>query len=184
LDLATVVFAPAGAPPHKPGAAISSGDDRLAMVRLAIAGNAAFAAERFDLDRPGPHYTVDLLARVRQAYHLAEATPLWFVMGADSLEDLPTWHDPLGILRLARLAVVARPGFAPDVAALEAILPGLARRVDLVTMPIIGTSGSDIRRRVAAGDTIRYQVPVEVEAYIRAHGLYRAGATTKSAADG
>jgi nicotinate-nucleotide adenylyltransferase len=180
LGLDTVVFAPAGAPPHKPGVPISAGEHRLALVRLAIAGNDAFVAGRFDLDRPGPHYTVDLLRLVREAYGVVEPAPLWFVMGADSLEDLPTWHDPAGILRLARLAVVGRPGFAPDPATLEQVLAGVRARVDMVPMPQIGTSGTDIRRRVAAGATIRYQVPAEVEAYIGAHKLYRPGDAAES----
>jgi nicotinate-nucleotide adenylyltransferase len=172
LALDQVLFVPARTPPHKIGVPMSDGEARLAMLALALADNARFATSRVDLDRPGPDYTVDMLTIVRSGLGLAADDTLWFILGADSLADLPTWHDPIGIIAHTRLAVVGRPDHTPDLAALEARVPGLSARVDLVPMPLVGVSGTDIRRRVAEGHPIRYQVPDAIEQYIRAHGLY------------
>ena len=173
FELDVVLFAPARVPPHKLDAAMSDSADRLAMLELAIAGNDRFAISRVDLDREGPHYTLDMLDLLRVELGLSAADELVFIMGADSLVDLPTWRDPLGIARKARFAVVARPGYEPDWGALEAALPGVAAHVDLLPVPLIGVSGTDLRRRVRAGEPIRYQVPEPVREYIIDHGLYK-----------
>jgi nicotinate-nucleotide adenylyltransferase len=170
LELDRVVFVPAGDPPHKPGVPMAPAAHRLAMVEAAVAGNPAFAVRRYDLDRAGPHYTIDMLRLGVADLRPAQA---YFLIGADSLIDLPTWQDPAGIIALARPIVVARPGFAPDLDALERIIPGLTQRLVEVPIPQIGIASSDIERRVAAGRPIRYQVPDAVEAYIRRHALYR-----------
>jgi nicotinate-nucleotide adenylyltransferase len=174
FGLDRVVFAPARVPPHKMGAAMSPAEDRLAMLVLAIADNPRFAVSRVDLDRDGPHFTVDMLALVRAELDMADGDELLFVVGADSLTDLPTWHEPLRIARRARLVVAARPGYEPNSAALEAELPGISEFVDLLPVPLIGVSATDIRRRVGAGCPIRYQVPDAVLQYISDHGLYGA----------
>jgi nicotinate-nucleotide adenylyltransferase len=175
LDLDSVLFVPARTPPHKLGVPMAPVEDRLAMLEQAIADNPAFATNRVDLDRPGPHYTVDMLDLVRAGFGLAPGDGLWMVVGADSLADLPTWRDPPGIIARARLAVVGRPGHAPDLAPLERVIPGLGDRVDFVPMPLVGISGTDIRHRIALGRSIRYQVPRAVERYVRERGVYRGG---------
>lgn len=172
LKLDEVLFVPAAAPPHKLDDSMAHARHRLAMLELAIAGNPAFAVSREDLDRPGPHYTVDMLTRLQAAR--GPGVELYFLLGADSLADLPTWRDPAGILRLAQLIVVARPGYQPDVAALATRLPGLEARLTVVTMPLVGIAGSEIERRVREGRPIRYQVPEAVADYIRAQRLYLA----------
>jgi nicotinate-nucleotide adenylyltransferase len=139
------------------------------MTRLAIAGNPAFALCLIDIERHGPSFTADTLEELARREPGAD---LFFIMGEDSLADLPTWRDPERIVRAARLAVATRPGVAADLAALERRLPGLRDRVDLVPTLQIGIAGRDLRRRIAEGRPIRYQVPPDVEAYIRAHGLY------------
>lgn len=176
LDLSRVLFVPARQPPHKPADALSAAEHRLAMLELAVADEPAFGVSRIDLDRPGPHYTVDLLRALRREASLSEEVALWFVMGADSLQDLPTWHDPQALVRLARLAVLDRPGYEPDLAALARVVPGVREIVDRLEMPLVGVSGTAIRERVAEGRTIRYQVPRAVEDYIARHGLYRSTA--------
>jgi nicotinate-nucleotide adenylyltransferase len=173
LALERVLLVPAGTPPHKLGVPLTDAAHRLAMLEIAVTGNDRFAVSRADLDRPGPHFTVDTLDVVRSACGLGRRDTLWFILGADSLEDLPTWRDPPGIVARARLAVVGRPGHTPDLAVLEAEIPGVAARVDPVAAPLIGVSGTDIRRRVAEGRTIRYHVPDAVADYIRVHDLYR-----------
>jgi nicotinate-nucleotide adenylyltransferase len=173
LSLDRVLFVPAATPPHKLGVTMSAADHRLAMVELAIADHPGFEASRIDLDRDGPHFTVHLLRLARAELGLDPTETTWFVMGGDSLVDLPTWRDPTGIIAEARLAVISRPGYEPDLTGVARHVPGLAARVDLVEMPLIGVSGTDIRRRVPEGRSIRYHVPAAVESYVHEHGLYR-----------
>lgn len=170
LALDRVLFLPAGRPPHKRGAAVSPAEHRVAMTRLAIAGDPAFALCLDDVERGGPSYTADTLEALARQHPGAE---LFFLMGEDSLRDLPTWRAPARILRAARLAVAARPGIDTDLTALEQELPGISARVAFVPTPEIGIAARDLRARVAAGRPIRYQVPPTVEAYILAHSLYR-----------
>jgi nicotinate-nucleotide adenylyltransferase len=172
LHLERVLFAPAGDPPHKQGHIISPVTHRLAMVRLAIVGNAAFAVTTVDVDRPGPHYTVDAIRLLREKWGIG-ADETFFLMGTDSLAQLLTWHQPARLVELCRLAVMARPGYRPDLTELEAALPGLSARLDWVEMPVLDIAASDLRRRVGEGRSIRYQVPEAVAAYVAEHGLYR-----------
>ena len=171
LGLERVLFVLAGQPPHKPDHPIASSHHRLSMVEAAIAGNPAFAVSRIDLDRPGPHYTVDMLALLGQEYPVAE---LFFLMGGDSLAHFVTWRDPVGIARQARLAVMQRPGHAPDVETLEGVVPGIAQRLAWLDGPRLDIASSDLRRRVREGLPLRYLVPPPVEAYIREQCLYGA----------
>lgn len=168
-----VLFLPAGEPPHKVGQAITPIGHRLQMVQLAIASHPAFALSRLDVDRPGPHYSVDM---VRLFLERAPAgTEVFFVVGADSLEDMPTWKDPARLLDLCRVLAMSRPGHEPDLDALARVLPAVRERVQVLPMPLIGISGTDIRRRVREGRSIRYLVPEEVRQYILAHRLYLGG---------
>jgi nicotinate-nucleotide adenylyltransferase len=168
--LDTVWFVVAGAPPHKPGDRTDV-SDRLDMVRYAIAGNPAFAVSEIEAKRPGPHYSVETLEAITRDRPDDE---LFFLIGADSLVDLPHWRQPDRIGSLATLVVANRPGIpAPDRAALEAALGPDARPILDVTIPPIGIASNDLRRKVGEGRSIRYQVPRAVEAYIAEHGLYR-----------
>ncbi|MGB9775659.1 MAG: nicotinate-nucleotide adenylyltransferase [Anaerolineae bacterium] len=170
LGLARVLFVPAGDPPHKPGYPLSPAVHRAAMVKAAIADNPAFVLSRVDLDRPGPHYTVDMLALLRGMWGGAE---FYFLMGSDSLAEFLTWHDPAGIIRQATLAVMERPGGIPDMAALEREIPGIGERLVWLDAPRLDLSATDLRRRVREGLPIRYLVPPAVEVYIREHHLYK-----------
>jgi nicotinate-nucleotide adenylyltransferase len=163
-----VWFVVAGAPPHKPGGRTDAGH-RLEMVRLAVAGNPAFEVSEIETNRPGPHYSVETLEAVARERPDDE---LSFLIGADSLVDLPHWREPEAILRLAGLVVANRPGFEPPPIA----TPGDARPIRQVTIPPIGIASKEIRRALLEGRSIRYQVPRAVEAYIAAHGLYRPSA--------
>src|SRR5436190_14542522 len=104
LELERVLFLPARQNPLKEDRG-SEAEDRFEMVRLAVHGNSRFEASRVDLDRPGPSYTADLLRELK-----APDQELYFVVGADILPELERWREPREILRLARLAVVNRPG--------------------------------------------------------------------------
>ena len=165
LELERVLFVPAGQPWRKAGRQIAPAKDRLAMLRLATEDNHTFEVSEVELDRAGPSYTVDTLASLKEQHAGAE---LFFIMGQDALSDLPNWHDPARIAQLAILAVAAREG--DD--ALE-LPPTIGASVERVAMPMVAISGSDIRKRMAAGRSIRYLVPSAVEAYIREHALYR-----------
>ncbi len=171
LHLDRVLFVPAGQQPLKPGRPTTPAHHRVAMVEAAIADNPAFTLSRVDLDRAGPHYTVETLALLRQEHPEAE---LFFLMGGDSLADLFAWRDPASIVRQARLVVMRRPGYEPDLDALERAIPGLRERLVWLDAPCLGLAASDLRRRVREGLPLRYLVPPPVEAYVRQHRLYGA----------
>lgn len=167
-QLDSVWFVVAGAPPHKMGERTSV-DHRLEMARIAVAGNRAFEVSEIETKRPGPHYSVETLAEVKRQRPEDE---LFFLIGADSLVDLPGWRQPEGIARLATVVVVNRPGIDPErTAALPAFGPGTFP-LKSVTIPPIGIASNDLRRRMSEGRSIRYMVPRGVEAYIEANGLY------------
>jgi nicotinate-nucleotide adenylyltransferase len=167
LDRVRLVVA--GSPPHKLGSRTAVGH-RLEMVRIAVAGHPAFAASDIEATRPGPHYSVETLEGIRRDHPEDE---LFFLIGADSLRDLPTWREPERIAQMATIVVVNRPGIEEiGETALPDFGPG-SHRLLAVTIPPVGIASSDLRRRMAEGRSIRYMVPRGVEAYIGAHGLYR-----------
>jgi len=171
LSLDKVLFAPVGMQPLKQDERSSTPEHRARMVELAIACNPRFALSRADLDRPGPHYTVDLLTIIQQQYPDAA---LWFIMGEDSLSDLLRWRDPARVIHLARLAVLRRPGYEPEWATLDRVLPDLRARLDWIEHAEIDISASDLRQRVKAGQSIAPFVPAAVAAFIREQRLYEA----------
>lgn len=169
-----VIFIPAAVPPHKRSQPLASARDRIEMVRLAIAGHEQLAVSSIEIDRGGVSYTVDTLTA------LAEQQPgssLFFLMGADSLNDLPTWREPQRLCELAVPLVVRRASSPePDFSSISHLVT--AKRLDeirehQVEMPIIELSSTEIRQRVAIGRSIRYRTPRAVEKFIETHGLYR-----------
>lgn len=174
LRLTRVLFVPAGQPPHKPERSITPVRHRLAMLKLALAGNPHFALSLVDVQRAGPSYTVETLRLLHQ--ELGAEAELYFVIGADSLKDLPEWYDPGGILEQAMVVALPRPGY-PEfsrelLARLEGRLPTLKGRLMTLDSLHLDISSTDLRRRVAEGRPIAYQVPESVEAYIHRHSLY------------
>ena len=171
LDLAGVVFIPAGIPPHKPGQPVSPAADRQAMVELAIASEPAFSLSPIELERPGLSYTVDTLGGLAADQRYAGG--LEFILSAEALAGFPSWREPARILELARLAVVPRAGARPfDRAWFDGHLPGWRERVDFVDGPLIDVSASVIRDRVRSGLPIDGLVPPGVADYIERHHLY------------
>lgn len=171
LRLNEVVFIPAAQPPHKLDEEFSDVRHRLEMTRLAIAGNEHFSLSTIEVDRGGPSYTVDTLRTLRQEW--GETVDIYFIIGADSLVEFPSWHRPEEILEMCRLAVVRRPGIDIDFDALERQLPGIEDRTYFVPAPLIEISSTKVREQVAADRSIRYLVPRAVERYIYQQGLYR-----------
>jgi nicotinate-nucleotide adenylyltransferase len=169
LGLERVLLVPAATPPHKPGRPVTPAAHRLAMVELAIAGNPAFEASRLELDRGGTSYTVDTLLALSEL----GASDLWFILSAEALAEFPDWRQPARILELCRLAVVPRAGHERlDAAWLAASFPGREDRVAFLSGPLLPISGSVVRRRAAAGRSVRYLVPDAVASYIADHALY------------
>ena len=177
LDLAEMVFVPAGQPPHKPGKTITEARYRLAMLELAIASNPHFTISTVEIERPGPSYTVDTLRLLHEQW--GEETEIYFVIGWDSLEELTTWYNPRGVLeQLTYLVAVHRPGYVEEVGyrdQMEERLPGLKQHLLTIPAPQLEISATDLRMRVAEGRPIKYQTPEAVEQYILQHGLYRHG---------
>jgi len=167
LGLDEVLFVPAGQPWRKEGRIVAPAAHRLAMLRLALAGEPALRVETLELDRPGPSYTADTLEALRDARPDDE---LFFVAGEDALADLPNWLRPERILELATLAVARRVD-VPQAAGES--LSGLRERVVWLKMPLLPVSATEIRDRVRRGLPVDDLVPPAVEAYIREHGLYR-----------
>jgi nicotinate-nucleotide adenylyltransferase len=172
LNLSVVYFVPAGDPPHKQGRRLAPVEDRLRMIALAIAGNSAFRLSRVDADRPGPHYTLDMV-RIFQD-QLPPGGELYFLMGYDSLAELPTWHQPAELVAACRLVALTRYDVPLDWPYLESRLPGIRAKVTLLDMPELEIASHQLQQRVRHGRSIRYLLPDEVERYIRRTGLYGA----------
>lgn len=170
LDLAEVLFVPAARQPLKGEAQGASAAQRLVMTRLACVGNPRFRVSDIELRRPPPSYTIDTLLALRA--EVGPAASLVFILGADAARDLPRWHRAAEIMGLARLAIVGRPGVELSMERLEAALPGVAARCDLIDGPRLEVSSSDLRERLASGRPARYQIPDPVLAYIAEQRLY------------
>lgn len=171
LDLDRLFWVLTPDPPHKLGQPITPTEHRLAMVRLAIADNPAFELSRVELDRLGPHYTVDTLKLVAQQNLGAE---LVLIIGSDSLRDLPTWHQPQELLDASYwVGVMRRPNSQTNMDELEHDLPGIKSKVHYIDAPLLQIASRDIRSRIAKGESVRYYLPTPVDEYIKQHHLYR-----------
>ena len=163
-----VILIPSALPPHKlQQTDLAPPEHRLAMCRLAAAADPLFDVSDVELRRSGPSYTLETAREFkRQGWsHVA-----WLI-GADMVPILPTWHRPYDLLREVELVVMARPGWSMDWQALPEAFRTLEANV--VEAPLIDISATTIRRRVAQGRSIRYLTPEAVCDYIAAHGLYR-----------
>lgn len=171
LKLDSVFLVPAGDPPHKRDRTLSPVADRVRMCELATADIDYITISRIDADRPGPHYTSDMVRLMRQ--QVGAHVELFFLMGMDSLRDLPTWHEAAWLVENCSLVALARHDVELDWEKLEAELPGVLGRVIILDMPEIEIASHVLRERVRTGRPIRHQVPAAVEAYIYAHALYQ-----------
>ncbi len=174
LNLDEVIFIPVGQPWRKAGSPISPAEHRVEMVRLAIAGRPSFSLSTVEVNREGPSYTIDTLKELMSMR--GGEDELFFIVGWDSLADLPNWRAPEQIVRLCQLVAVPRPGyFPPDLKSLEDSVPAISERVILLDRPEVDVSASQVRERVARGLPISGLVPETVEKYIRENGLYMEG---------
>lgn len=173
LSLDEVMFVPTGAPWQKSEREVAPPEDRYLMTVIATAANPEFDVSRVEIDRPGVTYTVDTLVELRETYG-ADAD-LFFITGADALWEMTSWKDIDRVARLATFIGATRPGY--DVEAAAAVREVLAAgfKIELLEVPALAISSTEIRDRVAERRAIRYLTPEPVAVYIRKRGLYRAG---------
>lgn len=169
LGFKEVLFVPAGQPWRKLDRKITPAVHRIEMVRRAIVDNPHFKLCSLEVERPGPSYTVDTLAILQK--QLGDAASLFFILGRDTLAELPLWKEPQKLVQICQLVVPPRLG-AKDLRHLESSISGLRDKIIQLDMPVIGISSSEIRQRIALGLPVRYLVPIEVEKYITEQNLY------------
>jgi nicotinate-nucleotide adenylyltransferase len=169
LPLERVIFIPNGSPPHKKDYDVTPAEARYDMVALATASNPFFEVSRIEIDRPGPSYSADTVQQLKET--LDPTTKLYFITGADAILELLTWHRPRRLAELCELVAVMRPGY--EIEPLEGVIgPDLADRVRVLRVPGVEVSSTELRRRAAAGESLRYLTPPSVVSYIEGHHLY------------
>ena len=182
LELTRLLWTLTPEPPHKQEQLITPIEHRLAMVNLAIADNPSFELSRVELDRPGPHYTLDTVRIIAQQNPDAEIVP---IIGGDSLHDLPKWHQPKELLYACHwVGVMRRPEDSANLEALERELPGISSKIHYVDAPLLEIASREIRSRIAEGRTFRYYLADPVYQYINQHHLYEQVAPGIAAGDG
>lgn len=158
-------------PPHKQENPITPLEHRLPMLDGMLAHNPVFELSRLEIDRPGPHYTIDTMRLLAAQEEDAE---IILLIGGDSLWELPTWR--LGsdlVAAVSKIGVMRRPGDFTDLSELESNLPGLTQKIHFIDALLQPVSSRELRRRIAAGEMYRYYVPPSVYEYIESHHLYR-----------
>jgi nicotinate-nucleotide adenylyltransferase len=158
-------------PPHKQDLTISPLPERLELVKAAIQDNPAFELSRIDIDRPGPHYAVDTVHLLAKQFPEAR---LVYLIGGDSLRDLPTWHDPQGLVEAVSLiGVMRRPDARINLKRLELALPGVGVKVLFIDAPRIEISSRMIRQLAVQGRAFRYYLPERIYHLVNAMHLYQ-----------
>ncbi|WP_341765700.1 nicotinate-nucleotide adenylyltransferase [Cellulomonas shaoxiangyii] len=164
FDLDEVVFVPTGQPSFKQDTAVTEAEHRYLMTVIATASNPRFTVSRVDVEREGLTYTVDTLRDLKAERPDAD---LFFITGADAIAQILTWKDAGELFDMARFVAVTRPGHALSVAGLP------EGRVDVLEIPALSISSTDVRARAGAGEPVWYLVPDGVVQYIAKHRLYR-----------
>lgn len=171
LELDRVLWVLTPNPPHKTRRPLTPVELRYDLLQAAVEDDPAFVISRVDLDRPPPHYAVDTMRLLRQDY---PQDRLVYLMGSDSLDDLPLWHMAQEfVLQCDELGVMCRPGPDLDRAELEAALPGLLRRVRTLEAPLLEISSTRLREKIASRGAYRYYLPRGVYELIEELQLYR-----------
>ena len=187
-QLDRVLFIPSATPPHKRQDGLAAAEHRLAMVKLAIAGNRRFGVSTVEIDRGGRSYSVDTLRLLRTQIPAAR---FYFILGIDAFREIATWKDYRSLFGLCDLVVTSRPPYPER--SLRSALPVAVRtefcyrraikvlehrtgnRVIFQRISGLDISASVIRDRLGAGRSVRYLVPTAVERYIARHRLYAHG---------
>ena len=171
LELDRILWVPTAHPPHKPDRPISAVEHRIAMVELLTGSDENFELSRADLDRKPPHYAVGTMEWLRARH---PETQLAYIMGSDSLRDLPSWHEPRTFVELCDcIGVMGRKDAVVDLDELERSLPGVSDKLIFFEVPLLQISGFEIRNRIQQQGAYRYFLHPDVVEYIRLHELYR-----------
>jgi nicotinate-nucleotide adenylyltransferase len=173
LGLERILWVLTSNPPHKEGEPLTALEHRLDMALAAIADQPQFQLSRVDIDRPAPHYAVDTVHLLRSQYL---GTQIVYLMGGDSLRDLPTWYMPQEFVAVCDIiGIMRRPGTEIALEAVESQIPGITPKVKFIEAPASQISSSDIRRQALQG--IDYQKFLQPQVYqiITERGLYSAG---------
>ena len=171
LNLSDMLFVPVGQPWLKTERIITPAQHRLQMLRLALDDRPQFRISEMEIERHGPTYTIDTIKELKDGLNADDE--LFFILGQDSLMQVPQWHDAPSLIQLCYLAAAPRPGVKkPDLKALEAEIPGIKQRVMLMKEPKVDITATDIRERVAKGLSVRHLVPEPVNRYIKEQKLY------------
>lgn len=172
FNLKKVVFVPAAIPPHKIGEVLTSAEDRLQMVQLAVAGNPFFEVSAVELERDGPSYTVDTIKQLKKAGYGSDAA---FIMGFDSLLELHTWKNYQELLNETKIITAFRPGYPilKDDNEWPKFLRPYREQIMLLEAPLLDISSTWLRVEMMYGRSIRYLVPEPVRDFIEKHNLYR-----------
>lgn len=170
LKLDKVLWIIAPNPPHKQGKLITPIEQRIAMVKTAIDGDEMFTLSRVDIDRLGPHYVLDTMLLLHKSY---PNDSLVFIMGGDSLHDLPNWHEPQKFIeQCSYIGVMRRPGEIIDLSTLANQLPGIDKKVEFIDAPLLEISSNKIRALAYQKKPFRYYLPPGVYDQIIEMGLY------------
>lgn len=157
-------------PPHKRNQHLTPIEIRFELVKLSLMDDPTFEMCRVDLDRPGPHYTLDTVKLIRQEYPGAD---VFYLIGGDSLHDYPNWHKASDLLdELDGLGVMRRPGDQVDITLLESQIPGISRKIHFIEAPLLEIASHQIRRRIRQGRPFRYYVLPVVYQKILEAGYY------------
>lgn len=165
FDLDRVLWVPNSLSPFKTGEDMAPAADRLAMVRAATAGEAAFSVSEIETRQGGRSYTVETLRKLQEAY---PGAVFRLMAGSDQLPGFSRWREPEEIVRRAPLIVFPRAGYER-----AAVPKGFEKYVEFADTPVIDLSGTDIRERIRAGRSVRDMAPPAVLEIIEERGLYR-----------
>jgi nicotinate-nucleotide adenylyltransferase len=170
LGLQKVLWVLTPDPPHKTDHQITPLPGRLKMLVAALGNDPVFELCRIDMDRPPPHYAIDTVRLLKYLYPTAE---MIYLMGGDSLAELPTWHTPGEFVNACDgLGVMSRPGYEVDLPVLEVQLQGITAKVQCIRAPLLEISSSQLRQRIIRGQSYRYYLPEAVYLVIKEKGFY------------
>lgn len=174
FHLDKVLFIPSYMTPNKHIAGATA-EQRLAMVRLATADNPHFAVSDMEIRRKGRSYTLDTLQFLKNLY--GPSYILYFISGTDTIQDLPNWHEPEKILSLCQFVGATRPDGSQSIGRVIDHFGSLGKNILKLTVPTMEISSTELRHRIANGQSVRYMIPSVVMEYIRKNGVYQC--TTK-----
>ncbi|OGP89332.1 MAG: nicotinate (nicotinamide) nucleotide adenylyltransferase [Deltaproteobacteria bacterium RBG_16_48_10] len=185
FQLEEVIFIPSSIPPHKVTEKVMEAKHRLEMVKLATSSNPHFSTSDLELSRPGRSFSVDTIRFFRERHQ----DTFFFILGGDAFVEIETWKDFQNLFSLCHLIVMARPGSQKNISSSlfpETLIrdfrydPGerawvhlSGHRVYFKEISFLDISSTKVRELIQKGETVRYLIPAEVEAYIQKHGLYR-----------